>query len=153
MKDRRLLCAVSGCLLAFCLGGRAQENGDWRAASSNAKSITGDVAFAGERFSLNFSTYPAAEIRALKPEEMSAVFDVPADEGGRGNLYRVSIPAGKKFLHKNTLCGSEDTQWVATYVAGRNLQLAFFSGASMPVLTVDALSNATDLCGLFSYSR
>jgi hypothetical protein len=57
------------------------------------------------------------------------------------------------MLHKNTLCGSENTQWLATYSTGRALQLAFFSTSQMPVFTADALSNSSNLCGVFGYSR
>ncbi len=32
----------------------AQEKGLWRAESSTAQSITGDVAFSGEKMSINF---------------------------------------------------------------------------------------------------
>ena len=142
-----------GSLLFVALAGVAQENGSWMASSSNAKTITGDVVFSGERLTINFSSFPAAQIRALKPEELSAAFDAAADAPGRGNLYRVSIPPEKRFLHKNTLCGSEETQWVATYGTGKALQLAFFSGPSMPVFTMEALGSSTSLCGIFSYVR
>ena len=63
------------------------------------------------------------------------------------------MPAGKKFLHKNTLCGGEDTQWVATWVSGHTLRLAFFSGTAMPVLTTEAVANSTTLCGTYTYVR
>lgn len=149
----RVVCAVVGCVLACGLRSGAQEGGAWRAASTNAKSITGDVMFSGERITIDFSSYPAAQIRALKPEEVMALFEAGEDAEGRGNLYRVDIPAGKKFLHHNTLCGSEDTQWVVTYATRKSLQIAFFSGGTMPVMTVDGLANATNLCGMFSYVR
>lgn len=84
---------------------------------------------------------------------MSAAFDAASDAGGGGHLYRLSIPGDKKFLHKNTICGGEDAQWVATYVAGHSLQLAFFSGSKMPVFTPDALANSASLCGTFSYVK
>jgi hypothetical protein len=157
MANRRWLCAVLGCSIGFWLAcglqSGAQQNGSWRAASSNAKTITGDVLFSGERITINFSSFPAAQIRTLKPEEANALFEAGDNAGGRGNLYRVDIPAAKQFLRHNTLCGSEDTQWIVTYATGKSLQLAFFSGTAMPVLTADALANATSLCGIFSYSR
>jgi len=70
-----------------------------------------------------------------------------------GNLYRLSIPSDKKLLHKSTLCGPEDTQWLATYSSGRTLELAFFSTSQMPVLTPEALANNSNLCGIFGYAR
>jgi hypothetical protein len=94
-----------------------------------------------------------ARIRSLERDEMSAAFDADSNAAGTGSLYRLSIPASKKFLHKNTLCGSDDAQWMATYVSDRSLQLAFFSGQKPPVLTIDAINTATSLCGTFTYGR
>ena len=131
----------------------AQEKGGWRAASSTAQSITGDVALSEDKISINYSSFVIAQIRSLAASDLSAVFDADSGGTGKGNLYRLSIPAAKKFLHKNTLCGDEDTQWMATYVEGRSLHLAFFSGQKMPVFTPDAFANSTDLCGTFSYVR
>lgn len=131
----------------------AQEKGAWRAVNKTARGVTGDVAFGGEKISINFSSFTVAEIRELQPAEMSAVFNADVQAGGSGNLFRTSIPASKKFLNKNTLCGSEETQWVATYVAGKQLEVAFFSGAQIPVLTADAMGTSTNLCGTYLYSR
>ncbi len=141
--------AVCGCVLALA----AQENGAWRAASKTARGVTGDVGFGGEKISINFSIFPVAQIRELEPAEIAAVFASEGAAGGSGNLYRTSIPAGKKFLSKNTLCGSEETQWVVSYVAGKQLQLAFFSGPAMPVLTAEAMGSSASLCGTYSYVR
>jgi hypothetical protein len=148
-----VLCAVLGWGLAYAGLGAAQEKGNWHAASSTAKSITGDVTISTEKLSINFSGFPIAQIRALQPSEVSAAFDLDGGAGGAGNLYRLSIPGATRFSHKNTLCGSEDTQWMATYVAGHSLQLVFFSGPKMPVLTPDAIATSTDLCGTFSYVK
>jgi hypothetical protein len=131
----------------------AQEVGPWRAASKTAESITGDVALSDSRIMIDFAGFNMARIRDLEPGETSAVFDADANVGGRGHLYRLNIPALKKFMHRNTLCGSEDTQWMAAFVEGRMLHLAFFSGAKMPVFTPEAIANTTDLCGNFLYSR
>ncbi len=142
-----------GMVLASFLSLAAQEQGPWRATSSTAQSITGDVALSDTRIAINFSSFTIARIRELAPGEVSSVFDVDSNIGGRGNLYRLSVPAAKKFLHHNTLCGSEDTQWMAAFVSGRLLHLAFFSGEKIPVFTPEAIANTTDLCGVFSYAR
>jgi len=131
----------------------AQDTGAWRAVSTTAESITGDVAFGDERITINLATFPIAQIRPLTPAEAAALFNAQPGATGSGNLYRMSIPAAKKFLHKNTLCGAEETDWMVTYVSGRTLQLAFFSGQKMPVMTADALANTTSLCGTFTYGR
>jgi hypothetical protein len=153
MKRYMLLCAVLGWGLAYAGSGAAQEKGNWRAAGSTAKSITGDVTISNEKISIDFTAFPMAQIRGLQPSEVSAAFDVDSGAGGSGNLYRLSIPGGTRFQHKNTLCGSEDAQWMAAYVEGHSLQLAFFSGQKPPVFTPDAVATSTDLCGIFSYVK
>ncbi len=131
----------------------AQETGYWQAASTSAKKITGDVSLTSEKISIDYHSFWIAQIRALTPAEISAAFGATIDAAGSGNLYRVSIPADRRMVHKNTLCGSDDTQWIATYSTGRTLQLAFFSTSRMPVLTASALANSSNLCGVFSYVR
>jgi hypothetical protein len=153
MKRERLLGVSLGLVLACCVSAKAQELGPWRAANSPAESITGDVALGEAKIAINFSSFPIARIRDLEPGEVSAVFDVDSSAGGRGSLYRLSIPASKKFLHKTSICGTEDTQWIAAFVAGRNLHLAFFSGQNMPVFKPEVIANSTDMCGTFLYGR
>lgn len=131
----------------------AQDKGYWRADSSTAKSITGDLGLSDAKLIMNFLSFPLAQIRKLTPAEGLAAFDVDASTGVGGNLYRLDVSASRRFLHKNTLCGTEETQWMATYVAGRSLYVDFFSGTEMPKLTFDALQNSTELCGTFVYAR
>lgn len=140
-------------VLAGSLACAAQDKGYWRAASNTAVSITGDITIANAKVTINFSTFPLAPIRTLSTAEVAAAFDADVNVGGNGSLYRLNVPAAKRFLHHNTLCGSEDTQWMATYVEGKTMQVAFFSGANAPVLTMDALANSTDLCGTYTYAR
>lgn len=133
---------------------RAQEDrGLWRAASTNAHAITGDITVADAKVTLNFLTFPLAVIRRLKPVEVSAVFDADVNAGIEGTLYRLRIPAGQFIVRKNTLCGNEDTQWMATYMTGHSLRVAFFSGDDMPTFTFDAMQNTTTLCGKYTYGR
>lgn len=153
MKYERLLCAIVGSVLVCGVSAGAQDKGMWRAESSTAQSITGDIALSEEKLSINFTGFVIVQIRRLEPGEVSAVFDADSSAGGSGNLYRLNIPASKKFMHRNTLCGTEDTQWMATYVAGRSLKVAFFSGPKAPEFTLNAIANSTDLCGTFSYVR
>ena len=69
--------------------------------------------------------------------------------GEREQVYQAQGSAARKFLHKNSLCGAEDTEWMATYTTGRSLRIAFFSGEKPPVFTLSAISDSTDLCGVF----
>jgi hypothetical protein len=152
MRFRSPLVATFVAILAFTLSATAQENGPWRAASTNARAITGDVIFSPLKVTINFTSFTIAQIRSLKTEEILALFNPDTATGG-GNIFRVDIPADRKFLHHSPLCGSESTQWIVTYAQGRDLHVALFSGATPPALTVDALNDAPNLCGIFSYVR
>lgn len=153
MKHVLLPVAALFLLLASTLPVSAQDKGPWRASTADAKSITGDIGIGGSRLSLNFAAFDIAEIRAITPAEATAAFDADPGTPGGGNLYRLNIPAKQKFAHNNTLCGSDDTQWMATWAAGSELHVAFFSGPKMPTFTIDALANSATLCGTFSYAR
>jgi len=152
MKKRIRIGAVA-VLLAGSFACTAQDGGAWRAASESATTITSDIAIGKDKLAIDYFTYPIAPIRPLKPVEVSAVFDADVNAGISGMLYRLRIPAAQRFLKKNTLCGDQDTQWMATYVAGHTLNVAFFSGDDMPVFTFDAISKSTALCGTFAYAR
>jgi hypothetical protein len=142
-------------LLAHTTPSPAQsaERGYWRASSNTARSITGDISLSDDKLAINFSTTPITRVRDLNATELAAVFDADASTGRMGSLYRLNIPASKKLLHKNTLCGSEDAHWMVAYPQGNALQLAFFSGDKPPVFTFDEIRNSTDLCGTFAYVR
>lgn len=131
----------------------AQEHGYWRAASNTARSITGDISLGNERLTINFWTTPISRAHDLTGSELSAVFDTDSNAARTGGLYRLNIPSARKFLHKNSLCGAEDVQWMAAYAQGNSLQLAFFSGDKPPVFEFDAIRNSTDLCGTFTYVK
>jgi hypothetical protein len=155
-KTLRLAATFS--LLIACLAiaprhSAAQEKGNWRAVSNTARSITGDVVLSDNKLTINFLAFTVAHIRNLENPEISAVFDADSNAEGAGSLYRLNVPATTKFLHKNSLCGGEDTHWMVTYVTGRTLQLAFFSGQKAPLLTLEAIPNSTDLCGTFTYAK
>jgi hypothetical protein len=145
--------AIAASFFICCLVLAAQEKGVWGAISSNAKSITGDVELSNEKISIDLITFPMARIRSLEKTELSAAFDADSNSPGTGSLYRLNVPAARKFLRKNSLCGTDDTEWMATYVRGNSLQLAFFSGQKPPVFTLEALANSSDACGVFSYGK
>lgn len=153
MRKRLLRSAGAVLLLSCSLCCFGQDQGYWRAASNSANDITGDIAISSTRLTINFSGFTMAQIRRLTPAEAGAAFGTDVNAGGSGSLYRISVPAAKRFLHHNTLCGSEDAQWMATYVTGRSMQVAFFSGENLPVLTAESLADSTDVCGTFSYTR
>ena len=129
------------------------DKGNWRAASKTASAITGGIVLSEERLMMGFIPVTIAPIRHAEPAEVSAVFDLPADDDAGGELYRLNLPADRQLLHKNTLCGAEDTTYMLTAVSGKTLQVAFFSGGKLPDLKPEAVANATTLCGTFTYSR
>lgn len=153
----RLRPALLTCCALVALSATAQDHGQdrgqWRPMSTTARAITGEIALSEYKLILNFNAFTIAQIRALTPEEAAALFPDTAGKPSTANLYRLSIPADKKFLHKNTLCGSEETQWLVTDASGKQLEVAFFSGNQMPTLTAEAVANTTALCGTFSYTR
>jgi len=153
MRSLFLPGATAALLFACSLSLFAQDRGYWNAAGTNSKAITGDISIGSNKVTIDFSSFPLAPIRTLTTDEVAAAFDADVNAGGNGELYRLNVLAEKRFLHHNTLCGTEQTQWMATYVSGRDLQVAFFSGSAPPVLTVDALANSTTLCGTFTYAR
>jgi len=155
MKFLKFPCAalVLALLLAFSFLPATQDKGYWRASSQTASSITGDIFITEGKLTMNFLAWPLVPVRALKPVEISAVFDADSNVAQAGNLYHLSVAADQRLLHKNTLCGREQTQWMATWIDGRTLHVAFFSGQTPPVFTFDAIRNSTDLCGTFIYTR
>ncbi len=153
MKPSLLHKAIAASLLLFSIAATAQEKGNWRASSSTARSITGDIVLSDEKIYINFTGFIMSRVRSLEPAELRAAFDADPTDSDAGSLYHLVIPAQKKFLHKNALCGSDDVQWIATRVSGRSLQLTFFSGEKPPILTFDAMQNSTSICGTYSYTR
>lgn len=150
---RGLLLNAAMVLMLVCSAHAQEDRGLWSAASTNAHAVTGDITIGEAKVTLNFIVFPLAVIRRLKPVEISAVFDADVNAGIEGTLYRLHIPGGQNFAHKNTLCGGEDAQWMATYATGRTLRVVFFSGDDMPAFTFDAMQSANTLCGKFTYGR
>ena len=153
MKSAPLLKTFAASLLICTLTAAAQDKGYWRATSNSARSITGDINLTDEKITINFAGFPMVKARTLEKAEVSALFDVDSTATGDGTLYRLTVPAAKKFVNKNSLCGAEDTQWMVTYVSGKSLRLALFSSQKAPVFTFNAISNSTDLCGTFEYAK
>jgi hypothetical protein len=156
MKKTALLAVVAFLTLTCSLRCAAQVNQDqglWRADSSMARAITNDITIYSSKVTLDFYNFLIVRVRTLGPTEVAAAFDADVNAGRNGSLYRLTVPGATRFEHHNTLCSGEDTQWMATYVEGRTLQVAFFSGSNPPVFTMDALANTTDRCGTFMYSR
>jgi hypothetical protein len=152
MRKLSMAAAILALAGAACCAAQ-QDKGYWRAASNTAAGVTGDITILDAKLTINFTSFPLALIRNLKPEEVSSVFDADVNTASPGTLYRLKVPASKRFLHHNTLCGTDDTQWMATYLSGRMLQAAFFSGDDEPKFTIDAISNSSRLCGTYTFVR
>jgi hypothetical protein len=154
MQKLSIALALTLSLAAPLRGAAQQARGYWRAASNNASAITGDVTISETRLTINFVNFPLALIRPLKPAEVASVFDADVNTAGDGSLYRLTVPPSMRFQHHNTLCGTDETQWMAAYLSDpKTLQVAFFSGDDEPVFTMDAISKSSRLCGTFTYVR
>ena len=78
--DKGIVVVAVLALVMACPGvGRAQDKGYWRAASTQANKITGDIVISDGRLTINFTGYTLALIHKLSPAEMGAAFD--ADVG------------------------------------------------------------------------
>lgn len=145
--------------LVACAGMQAraqeakQDRGYWEAASDTARDVTGDISISELKVSIGFSRFTIAQILELTPAQATAIFGADADAQGGGNLYRLDVPAEKRFAHHNTLCGEQETQWMATWSDGRSLDVAFFSGDAIPALTTDAMAKSQNVCELLTYVR
>lgn len=87
-----------------------QDRGYWQAASQTAADITGDIGISELKLSINFSRFTIAQILELTPDNAKAVFGADVNTRGGGNLYRLDVPADKRFARHNTLCGELETQ-------------------------------------------
>jgi hypothetical protein len=153
MTRFKFRCAAAGLALACSISCLAQDRGNWYAASTAATRVTGDISIAAAKVTIDLFQFPLVPVRRLTPVEVSAAFDADVNAGINGDLYRVQVPARQRFQHKNTLCGTEETEWMATYVTGKTLQVTFFSGNEIPVFSFDALANSANRCGTFAYTR
>ena len=86
MKRETLLRSIVGLVLVCSMTAVAQDKGYWRATSSTARSITGDVTLSDEKLSINFLSFTVARIRSLEQAEASTLFDAEGTAGGNGSL-------------------------------------------------------------------
>src|SRR5579871_6279076 len=98
---RRYLRAFSvGTTLAATLAmaqATGPEAGYWRASSQTARSITGDIAFSGDKLTINFLAFTIAHIRPLNTEETISAFNPDPGTQGSASLWRLRISAAQKF--------------------------------------------------------
>ena len=152
-----MVAAAAGGILVGAVCGAAQanapDNGRWRGASNQTVTMTGEITIAATRLTIYTTKFPLIPLRKLTPVEVSAVFEADVNAGISGNLYSVHVPPGVFIAGGSPLCGSEVIKWMATYVSGRTLRVAFFSGDDTPVFTFDAIANSTALCATYVYTR
>jgi hypothetical protein len=154
MKREVLGGILAGALLFSGISATAQELGFWRADSNTAHDVTGDVGISETKIAIEaFYPFNIVHARDLTPAETSAVFDTDIASNSKAHLYGLVIPSNRKFLHKNTICGTEDTHWMVAYAEGNSLALAFFSGEQAPTFAVDSIANSSNFCGMYRYVR
>ncbi len=137
----------------------------WTAMSHTAYAITGDVVTSRDSISLLKKSYPLVLDRDLHGDELQnsaklLYVEAVTSSGLVGRLFRTEIPATTHLINDNTICGSENAEWVlvlTTHAEGRGsdtgdwLYLAFFSGDAEPVFQTQALENSKALCGTYNY--
>ena len=157
MKRRMMVAAAAGMILVGVVFGAAQATspdiGHWSAKTDRTRDMTGDLTITPGMLTIYQSKFPLARVRKLTPAETGAVFDADTNARIGGDLYRLHVPPGVYYTGGDLLCGREVIRWMATYVSGRTLQVAFFSGDDAPVFTFDAVSNSTAMCGMYIFSR
>ena len=157
MKKRMMVAAVTGFVLVGMICSAAQANaqdaGHWGPTTDRTATMTGDITIAPTRLTISQAKFPLALVRKLTPVEVSAVFDADIHAGIGGNLYNLYMPPRAYAPSGDPLCGREGTKWMATYVSGRTLHVAFFSGDEAPAFTFDEIANSTALCGTYVYKR
>ena len=157
MKKRIKVAATAGvivtCIACGAANANAQDTGHWRSATHRTEVMTGELTIAPENVTIYQSKFPMTFVRKLTPAEVGAVFDADTNAGIGGKLYSMHVPPRVYYAGGDLICGNEFIRWMATYVAGRTLQIAFFSGDDVPVFTFDTIANSTALCGTYVYTR
>ena len=107
-------------LMCAARSGAQEDHGYWRMASTNAKAVTGDIDIAELKVTIDFLTFPIAQIRRLKPVEVSAVFDADVSAGIEGTLYRLNIsrPSGS-CIKTHSAAEKPRNGWQPTRLAKR----------------------------------
>lgn len=138
----RRLTLAAGLTILAAGAASAEPQGRWRAASSTASAVTGDITLRdgalifgnGKRLAL----IPAGE-----PEGRWT----PLPDTRRGALYRLDPPSDPVLLHGNALCGKPVTYIVLSQHAEHGLSLTAFTGKAAPQ------GFGADACAVYFYER
>jgi hypothetical protein len=152
MKKRMVVRGCGESAAGGCGCSQRAGRGGWYAASTNAISITGDIAISKGKFRSTSSVSAGADShveagggergvrrRCERGDQRDAL---PAEDPGGA-----ALSAKEHFVRGRGYAVDGDLRY------GHTLEVAFFSGDDMPVFTFDAISKSTALCGTFAYSR
>lgn len=120
----------------------ADYEGRWRAASSTASAVTGDIRLRGDTL-----IFGNGKRLTLIPASAREGNWTPLPESSSGALYRLDPPSDPVLLHGNTLCGKPVTYIVLSQRAEHGLGLTAFTGKAAPQ-GFDA-----DACAVYFYER
>lgn len=148
---------AAGMVLVGAICGAAQAKapdvGHWNGANDRTVNMTGELAITPTELTIYESKFPLVLVRKLTPVEVGSVFDADTNARIGGTLYSLHAPPNVYYTGGSPLCGKEFIRWMATYVSGRTLYVAFFSGNDTPVFTFDAIADSTAMCGTYVYKR
>lgn len=138
------------------LEGQSSQAIRWTALSTTAMGITGDVKTIESTMIIGRKSLALNFVHTLGKEDIrnaAELFSMKPDERVSGGLYSTHFPASKKLQGGNTLCGKSAVSWVLEVRDGKDLYVAYFSGANEPNLAPAVLNNSHDLCSTFWYEK
>jgi hypothetical protein len=144
------LCLLAGGCAAPRSAVAAEAAERWRATSTTAMSVTGDVTFAPDKMQFqNGQSLPLAIIGRVPDFKAMG-------EGVNATLYRVTTPADPRLKNGNHLCGGGSRTQPVTYIAVWNPEvlpgdkasrsMAAFSGKDPP-----RSAGGPESCGVYNY--
>jgi uncharacterized RDD family membrane protein YckC len=131
----------------------------WMPHSDSATWVTGPILMSTTGISIKNIIYPLTLTRPLKGNELESaaqIFHLQSSQDDEGWLFRANISSATRLINDNTLCGTDDAQWLIAVVTPdgpsttRELHLMFFSGDSEPAIQ-PGLEKSSKECSSFVY--
>lgn len=125
-------------VVAACGFGSSALADNYKAASTTAMSITGDISM--DDFSMVFANGESLDFAELIADHLMV--------DGRqvpGSVYSVETPGDPELENGNRLCGNGDVTYVATWSGGQGMTMvAVFTGSEPP-------ASDEQMCGSYLY--
>ena len=150
------MAAALASLVSLSAQGESVRAVPWRADTTTAQGITGDIRLGKDQLAIGARVFPLAFVRDLTRAEAAETADLIGASGPvAGGLYTIDIPAGTTFRNGNVLCNGATTRIIAverTESARRRLDLVAFEG-DREIYFSGWKTVTGHVCGTFGYSR